>query len=100
MSARFRALGTFELKSRNLFVIFGDVREGVVRAGMVVNIRLNSELSIAEPIHSVEYLGGAAESHVALTLRLDQEERELMQMLNIGDEELRVEGGAGHGRAL
>jgi len=53
--SKFRVNDTFALESRRLFVLAGSIVEGQIRAGMIVNVPLNSSLLISGQIHSVEF---------------------------------------------
>jgi uncharacterized protein (DUF1015 family) len=54
--SKFRVNDTFALESRRLFVLAGSIVEGQIRAGMIVNVPLNSSLLISGQIHSVEFV--------------------------------------------
>ncbi|HYR11203.1 MAG TPA: CPCC family cysteine-rich protein [Longimicrobium sp.] len=66
-AARFHVKRTLNLSSRNLFFLLGDVVEGVVRIGMVVQ----AEPLVRGAVHAVEYADHIAErrSQVALGFR-------------------------------
>jgi hypothetical protein len=63
--SKFRVNDTFALESRRLFVLVGSTAEGQIRAGMIVNVPLNSLLSVARQIQSIEF----ARSEVAPEFR-------------------------------
>jgi hypothetical protein len=69
--ARFRVNDAFALRSRNLFFVLGDVVEGVVRTGMVVQAGPAHRPSFREAIHAVEFADRVSErrSQVALGFR-------------------------------
>ena len=99
MEARFNVVGTFH-RARNdalTFVMYGDVVDGEVVAGMLVRIPFNSAVCMEGEVGSVELIENPAGSHVALTIHVnDQAELEIWKGLNIGSEEvLVVEAGAG-----
>jgi uncharacterized protein (DUF1015 family) len=54
--SKFRVNDTFALESRRLFVLAGSIVEGQIRAGMIVDVPLNSSLLISGQIHSVEFV--------------------------------------------
>jgi hypothetical protein len=51
-----KVVGTFEIKSRNLFVVFGTLTEGELRPGMTVAAPLGGNLSVTGTIESVEFV--------------------------------------------
>lgn len=53
--SKFRVNDTFAVERRRLFVLVGSIAEGQIRAGMIVNLPLNSSLSIAGKIQSIEF---------------------------------------------
>ena len=93
--ATFRALRTFGLESRNLFVISGDVVQGSVVAGMRIHVPLNSAVSIEMTISSVEYVDGPGDrSEVGLTFECAAwDEVQLLCALRIQDEVLTISSG-------
>jgi len=88
----FRVIGTFRLNGRGL-VAYGDVVSGVVSIGESLLIPLNSGLSIAATIRSVESIDGTSTaSHVALVLADDDElESSILEGLQFAGETLTVE---------
>lgn len=91
MPAKFHVIGTFTLNAQELFVIYGDIVDGAVSAGMFLGVRLNSAVMIRVPIHSVEFLDGCHSSHVALTFKFDHPEAATgWKLLNIGDEIIEI----------
>jgi hypothetical protein len=61
MSAKFYAVGSFHLPSRNLFVIVGDVLEGSVRPGMTFAVQLNPGFAVTSNANAgarCQYTGG------------------------------------------
>lgn len=72
MRGAFKLVGAFEMKSRNLFVIFGSIIDGALRRGMTIAIPLGDGRSATRVIESIEFLDGVAgESYPAITLRYD-----------------------------
>ena len=91
MPAKFHAIGTFTINARNLFVIYGDIVDGVVKPRMFLGVPLNSAVTITAPIHSVEFVDGANGSHAALTFNFeDPDDASVWKGLNIGDEILDI----------
>ena len=96
MDARFKAVGTFHLQSRRLFVIYGDVTEGEVRPGMRVELPLNSGLVVTGRIDAVEFVDMVPQqrAYVGLVLGYDDpDELKFWEAMNIADEELRILDG-------
>jgi hypothetical protein len=98
MAARFHVRGTFHLTERDRFVVYGDVLEGEVRAGMHLQVPLNSQLSFEAPVAAVDFVDGTPTgSHVALAFLLEQPlDLTTWQGLNIGDEVLEVHDAGTH----
>ena len=92
MSAVITVRGTFVLKARNAFVAYGDLVEGSVSKGMVMQIPLNSSVSVAAEVSGVEMVDGTPTgSHLALRFDCDDlEDAELLNALNVAGEDLRV----------
>jgi hypothetical protein len=88
--AKFLVEAVFEIPARELFVLAGDVTEGEIRAGMTVRVRLNSSLSMSEPIHAIEPASTDSGPRVCLCIKADEEARELWRSLGIGDEVVEV----------
>ena len=90
--ARFKVSGTAALESLNLFVIAGDVTEGVIVPGMIVHIPVNSKLSIALPVESVEYIRHSDRpEEIGLCIKYaDRSELDTWQALNIDSELIEV----------
>jgi len=53
--SKFRVNDTFAVERRQLFVLAGSIAEGQIRAGMIVNVPLNSSLAIAGKIQNIEF---------------------------------------------
>jgi hypothetical protein len=85
--AKFHVFDIFEVESRNLFVLAGEITEGEIKVGMKVNIRFNSSVSMTAPIHSIEFARREGREDVCLCI-LYKDDTELMiwRGLNIGDE--------------
>ena len=89
--AKFRVNDTFALESRRLFVLAGAILEGPIQAGMIVSLPLNSSLSIAGPIHSIEYARTTRGEDVCLCIAYeDSDELAIWSGLNIQNETLDV----------
>lgn len=86
--AAFKIEGTFVLPSRSFFVLAGEIVSGRIQIGMVAEIRINPSLAIDLVIVGVEAIDHAGgKSQVGLCIRYDDdEERELLEGLNIGGE--------------
>lgn len=97
---KFHVLDTFSLTTRNIVVLMGNVTEGVVDAGMIAHIPLNSATSITAPIDTIEYIdrvGEKKESFLGLCIKCDEPkddqdnfEHDLWWMLSISNEEILV----------
>jgi hypothetical protein len=90
--SKFRVNDTIALESRRLFVLAGSIVEGQIRAGMIVNVLLNSSLLISLQIHSVEFArrsGGREDVCLCLAYE-DSAELDLWKALNIQSETLDV----------
>lgn len=93
MTAQFFVVGSFFVRSRNLFVAVGDIVEGYVEPGMNVvvdlgNIKVGTSVSSVEVI-DVTYLGKAYKG-LAFGFE-DPEELGFWQMLDLSDQTLFVE---------
>jgi hypothetical protein len=74
MSTLFRVEDTFAITLRNLFVLAGEIVEGTVRAGMVLQIPLNDMVTMTAPVHGVEFVDGPGQrSRIGLTLQYEDE---------------------------
>jgi hypothetical protein len=73
MTAIFKVAGSFEMPTRELFVVFGDVLEGTITPGMLVRMPLQGDFSVTSTIASVEFIDFVAheQSFVAITFQLD-----------------------------
>jgi hypothetical protein len=91
VATKFFAVGSFLLRSRNLFVIVGDVVEGEVRAGMELALPLNGTLSVTGKISSIEYVDVSHQgrSYIGLALACDDpDELGFWSAMNISGETL------------
>jgi hypothetical protein len=76
MPATFLIRRAFHLPSRSVFVVAGDILSGVVRAGMLIDVRLNEAVTMPTPIRAVEAVDvnrAAAHAEVGLVLDCDDE---------------------------
>jgi len=90
--SKFRVNDTFALESRQLFVLAGSIVEGQIRAGMIVNVPLNSSLLISGAIHSIEFArrtDGREDVCLCITYE-DSDELRVWNALNVQDEVLDV----------
>jgi len=99
--SKFRVNDTFALESRRLFVLAGSIVEGQIRAGMIVNVPLNSSLLISGQIHSIEFVrrtGGREDVCLCITYE-DSDELGVWKALNLQNETLDVVPFNSNGRA-
>ena len=93
MAAKFYVVGSFLVRSRNLFVAVGDVVEGHIEAGMTVNVDLGN-IAVSAKIASmevidVEYLN---KSYKGLAFAYDDpQELGFWEALKLSDETLSVD---------
>jgi hypothetical protein len=74
MSVLFRVEYTFEIAGRGLFVLAGEILEGTVRPGMVLQVPLNDMAAITAPVHGVEAVDALGQrSRTGLTLKCEDE---------------------------
>ncbi len=74
------------------FVFAGQVRAGVIDAGMSVNVPLNGSVAIRCEVVEVEVINAVDSTKIGLVVRVtDNEELEFMRALNVYDEFLEVE---------
>lgn len=90
--SKFQVHHTFTLECQRLFVLAGLILDGEVRAGMIVNVPLNSSAFVSGQIHNVEFARSADEREdVCLCISYeDSDELELWEALNIKNETLDV----------
>jgi hypothetical protein len=55
LTTKLYSIGSFFVRSRNLFVVVGDVLEGSIEAGMTVRVNLGS-LNVATRVASMEVI--------------------------------------------
>ena len=89
---KFHVNNTFVLELKSWFVLAGSIVEGTITPGMVVDIPLNSGVSMLAPIDAVEFAfrPGRSEDTCLCIRYADVEELLLWQGLNIGKEILDV----------
>jgi hypothetical protein len=93
MTAQFYIVGSFFIRSRNLFVAVGDIVEGYVEPGMSVTVDLGS-IKVGTSISSVEVIDVSYlnKSYKGLAFGFeDPEELGFWQALDLSDETLLVE---------
>ena len=74
MPALFRVEDTFAITLRGLFVLSGEVVEGTVRTGMLLQVPLNDAVTMTAPVHGVEFVDGPGQrSRIGLTLQYEDE---------------------------
>ncbi len=56
MRTLFKVVGTSELKSRNLFVVYGEIVEGMLHAGMRVALANADEAKPVAGIASIDFM--------------------------------------------
>jgi hypothetical protein len=83
--AKFYIRDTFEIPTRNLFVLAGSVTEGEIEPGMLVHVPINSQLVVVAPVHSVEFARREGTEEVCLCIT-DGPEVEMLRGLTITDE--------------
>jgi len=75
MPATFVVRRTFYLSSRRAFVLSGDILSGLIRTGMLIDLRLNGSVTIPVPIKAVEAVDvNRAAGHAEVVLVLDCED--------------------------
>ena len=95
MHAKFFAVGSFLLRSRKMFVAFGDVTEGQVQPGMTLAVSLGS-VSVTTKVKAVEFVDIRDQAYTGLVFDLeDTADLEFWQSLKIGGETLELSMGDG-----
>jgi hypothetical protein len=92
MRAKFYVIGSFFVRSRNLFVAVGDITEGDVRPGMSVSVSLG-HLRVNTTICGVEVIEIAFRDQDYLGLAFgfeSPEDLEFWQALRLNDETLEI----------
>lgn len=90
MKGRFHVKDTFEIPSRQIFVMAGSVVEGEISAGMFVHIPLNSLAAITFRIHCIEAARRQGGEDVCLCFESQGKAGELLCGLNIENETFEV----------
>jgi hypothetical protein len=93
MTARFYTVGSFLMRSRNLFVAVGKLMEGRIEAGMTVTVNLGN-LKLGTRIESVEVVevNCLSKDYMGLVFAFEQPaDLEVWQALQLSDETLLVE---------
>ena len=78
MMARFQVNAVFEIESRDLLVLMGQITEGGVRAGMTVSATPHSAC-----LTSIELVRSQGGGEIALCLKLPASERESWRRLDL-----------------
>jgi hypothetical protein len=86
MNGRFHVKDTFEVPSRQIFVMAGSVIEGGISAGMFVHFPLNSIDVMTVRIHCIEVARRQGGDDVCLCFEAQGKAGELLRGLNIGNE--------------
>lgn len=76
MGTIFKVVGTSELKSRNLFVVYGEIVEGMVHPGMRVSVPKDSPATLAA-IRAIDFIDFrmSKQSYVALSFDRSEADR-------------------------
>jgi hypothetical protein len=96
MTARFYTVGSFLMRSRNLFVAVGKLMEGHIEAGMTVTVNLGN-LKLGTRIESVEVVEVTclSKEYMGLVFAFEHAaDLEVWQALQLSDETLLVESVA------
>jgi hypothetical protein len=83
--AKFYIRATFESPTRRLFVLAGCITEGEIKPGMLVHVPINSQMSVATRIASMEVAPHEGGEDVCLCLS-DGPEVETLRRIDIADE--------------
>lgn len=92
MAGRFWVAGSFHVRSRNLFVLVGDVVEGKAEPGSSVCVRLGG-LGVTERVASLEVIEVTHDQRRYLGLALgygDPEELDFWTALGMSNEEIEI----------
>ena len=91
---KFFSIGSFFVRSRNLFVLVGDVIEGELSAGSFVSIPLTPGLAVTAKIQGVEVIeiGYKGAQHLGLVIEYEEDpaELEVLSALVVGGETLEL----------
>lgn len=94
VSVKFFSIGSFFVRSRNLFVLVGDVIEGELSAGSFVSIPLTPGLAVTAKIQGVEVIeiGYKGAQHLGLVIEYEEDpaELEVLSALVVGGETLEL----------
>ncbi len=92
MANIFHVIGTFHITGRTVFFVYGDIVQGVARAGMFARVSRRSAMPMELPVDAVEFVDLAnGEFHLALGFKYENEEQlDRWKRLNIGDEDLEL----------
>ncbi len=82
---RFHVKDTFEIPSRQLFVLAGSIVEGTIKTGMFVRVPLNAETGIRLLIHSIEFARRKDGEDVCLCIWSGSNFAEALRGIDIGD---------------
>ena len=96
MTAKFHCEETFTVPSRRLFVLAGEIMDGVVRCGMTIQVPTGEGTRLSCVVNSVELISTADKwGRVGLAIECaDDTELQSMSDLNIRDVECVVIGPA------
>lgn len=92
MTGRFWVVGSFHVRSRNLFVLVGDLLEGKAVPGSTVCVRLGN-LGVSARVASLEVIDISYEGrqHLGLALAYDDpEELDFWNALSLSNEEIEL----------
>ena len=100
MTAVFRVHDSFDVSSRRLFILRGEILSGEVRPGMLLYMPLNRGFDATVPINAVEMVDGPGfgDATVALVFRCeDRVEQEFIEdWASVGEELLIGEAEGPH----
>ncbi|MFD0725167.1 hypothetical protein [Lysobacter brunescens] len=95
-TALFEVKSTCYLASRSLYVIAGEIKSGAVRAGMQIEISLNSAITMNLDVAGIEFIRQPERELVALTVMVDSKaEADLIDAMNIAGSQLQLAMPAG-----
>jgi hypothetical protein len=76
MPGQLKVAGVFCLSARRCVVVYGDIVEGTLRRGDVLQVPTSSRLVVTSVVHSLEAVDGTPTgSHAALVLESEDQER-------------------------
>jgi len=85
LEAKFFVVGSLLMRSRKMFVAFGDVTEGHVQPGMTVVFSLGN-VSVTATVKAVEFVDVRDQAYTGLVFDCETEDLELWQSLKIAGE--------------